>query len=302
MNNDENESKIKQKERLKLFEEILNDEANNNNNKLNNFSLIKKKDSKNKFNFLFVDNTIKFNINKKNNDNKILMKNNNDFKVEQNYLITFNPNNNTNKSINEKNDSLLKSSKVTTLASENHFTPIKKLNNLLKDSFLNYKSNSKSFKQLLQTNNSRYNNNNNYKIFDPTIEFYNCKNKIKIVKRISSNDIKKNIYKKNYSNTSSCKDIMNNNNNNTSKINFQKYFSNNNKYYRNTISLKNNKNKISNYLTEFKKFTMNNDNLNDLFKQKLNYNKLYIQHSYKYRSIMPINQFRNNSCVSLFNH
>ncbi len=43
MNNDENESKIKQKERLKLFEEILNDEANNNN-KLNNFSLIKKKD------------------------------------------------------------------------------------------------------------------------------------------------------------------------------------------------------------------------------------------------------------------
>ena len=42
MNNDEKESKIKQKERLKLFEEILNDEANNNNNKINeqrNFSI-----------------------------------------------------------------------------------------------------------------------------------------------------------------------------------------------------------------------------------------------------------------------
>jgi len=298
MNNNEIESKIKQKERLKLFEDILNDEANN---KVNNLSLIKKKDSKNKFNFLFVDNTIKFNINKKNNENKIYMKNNNVFKVEQNYLITFNPNNNTNKSINEKNDSLLKSSKVTTLASENHFTPIKKLNNLLKDSFLNYKNNSISLKQLLHTNNNRYNNNNyNYKIFDPTIEFNNFKNKMRIIKRISSNDIKKKFYNKNYSNTSSCKDIIKNNNQN--KLNFNNYFSNNMKKIRNNISLITKKNPISNYLTEFKKNNMKNDNLNDLFKQKLNYNKLYLQHSYKYRSIMPINQFRNNSCVSLFNH
>jgi len=297
MNNNENESKIKQKERLKLFEDILNDEANNKVN----LNLIKKKDSKNKFNFLFVDNTIKFNINKKNNDNKIFMKNNNDFKVEQNYLITFNPNNNTNKSIYEKNDSLLKSSKVTTLASENHFTPIKKLNNLLKDSFLNYKNNSISLKQLLHTNNNRYNNNNyNYKIFDPTIEFNNFKNKMRIIKRISSNDIKKKFYNKNYSNTSSCKDIIKNNNQN--KLNFNNYFSNNMKKIRNNISLITKKNPISNYLTEFKKNNMKNDNLNDLFKQKLNYNKLYLQHSYKYRSIMPINQFRNNSCVSLFNH
>jgi len=297
MNNNENESKIKQKERLKLFEDILNDEANNKVN----LNLIKKKDSKNKFNFLFVDNTIKFNINKKNNDNKIFMKNNNDFKVEQNYLITFNPNNNTNKSIYEKNDSLLKSSKVTTLASENHFTPIKKLNNLLKDSFLNYKNNSISLKQLLHTNNNRYNNNNyNYKIFDPTIEFNNFKNKMRIIKRISSNDIKKKFYNKNYSNTSSCKDIIKNNNQN--KLNFNNYFSNNMKNFRNNISLITKKNPISNYLTEFKKNNMKNDNLNDLFKQKLNYNKLYLQHSYKYRSIMPINQFRNNSCVSLFNH
>ena len=297
MNNNENESKIKQKERLKLFEDILNDEANNKVN----LNLIKKKDSKNKFNFLFVDNTIKFNINKKNNDNKIFMKNNNDFKVEQNYLITFNPNNNTNKSIYERNDSLLKSSKVTTLASENHFTPIKKLNNLLKDSFLNYKNNSISLKQLLHTNNNRYNNNNNnYKIFDPTIEFNNFKNKMRIIKRISSNDIKKKFYDKNYSNTSSCKDIIKNNNQN--KLNFNNYFSNNMKNFRNNISLITKKNPISNYLTEFKKNNMKNDKLNDLFKQKLNYNKLYLQHSYKYRSIMPINQFRNNSCVSLFNH
>jgi len=297
MNNNEIESKIKQKERLKLFEDILNDEANN---KVNNLSLIKKKDSKNKFNFLFVDNTIKFNINKKNNENKIYMKNNNVFKVEQNYLITFNPNNNTNKSINEKNDSLLKSSKVTTLASENHFTPIKKLNNLLKDSFLNYKNNSISLKQLLHTNNSRYNNNNNNKIFDPIIEFNNFKNKMKILKRISSNDIKKKLYNKNYNNTSSCKDITKNNNQNTS--NFKSYFSNHKKNFRNNISLITKKNPISNYLTEFKKNNMKNENLNDLFKQKLNCNKLYLQHSYKYRSIMPINQFRNNSCVSLFNH